>query len=458
MANVKLLSCVPFNEFLTWDVKQFYIRKLTSQYPIELLGSHIIEEKAKVELSLFGEQMVGILGVSNSVGMFDAYELEGRKIKQKYKVVKDGWIAYNPYRVNVGSIGLKTANEKGCFISPAYVVFRCKDTLLSEFMFLLMKSNLFNNVINDSTTGSVRQTLRFDNLANIKIPVPPIKEQKRIVNDYKKLLDEVTALRRAFSQETIDDAIFKRLGIGTITDKSKDCCNLLRTIKFTKMNHWGVGRAGTSVTPDCLFVSTKYENVLLLDGEQCTLNASTSFEDVKGKEISFIPMECVSDLYGNIFNSQVKCSDGKGYTKFQEDDILWAKITPCMQNGKCAIAKGLVNGYGYGSTEFHVFRVNKKKLLPEYLHFFLRTLRLRTLAKEYFTGSSGQQRVSTAFFDTFSIPYLPVVSAKKGELSQTDIVRLVAKLQQEAYNNIEKADELEKCAKRQFEEKVFGGR
>jgi|SRR5699024_4961215 len=79
-------------------------------------------------------------------------------------------------------------------------------------------------------------------------------------------------------------------------------------------------------------------------------------------------MECISDVYGEIaYSYEGNVSNSKGYTRFMEEDVLWAKITPCMQNGKCAIAKGLMNGFGYGSTEYHVIRTDNKKLLNKYI-------------------------------------------------------------------------------------------
>ena len=84
--------------------------------------------------------------------------------------VEDGCLAYNPYRVNVGSIGLKTSLLKNEYISPAYVVFKCKETILPEYLYLILKSHVFNTIIQENTTGSVRQTLSYENLSTIKIP------------------------------------------------------------------------------------------------------------------------------------------------------------------------------------------------------------------------------------------------------------------------------------------------
>ena len=108
-----LLSTVPFSSFSQWDVKQFFFAKILSKYPVEELGKHLIHQTEKIQLSDEPTKEFTILGVSNKIGMFDSSTEKGSKIKQKYHVVKDNWLAYNPYRINVGSIGIKTPNLKG---------------------------------------------------------------------------------------------------------------------------------------------------------------------------------------------------------------------------------------------------------------------------------------------------------------------------------------------------------
>lgn len=73
------------------------------------------------------------------------------------------------------------------------------------------------------------------------------------------------------------------------------------------------------------------------------------------KNVSFIPMERLETDGKSFAPLLKKASLHKGFTKFQNDDLLWAKITPCMQNKKSVIVKGLENGVGFGSTEFSCF-------------------------------------------------------------------------------------------------------
>lgn len=96
----------------------------------------------------------------------------------------------------------------------------------------------------------------------------------------------------------------------------------------------------------------------------------------------------------------------RGYTPFAEGDILWAKITPCMQNGKSCIVRGLQNGIGFGSTEFHVIRPSDESVSTEFLWEFVNQETLRRVATYAFTGSAGHQRVPDSFLAELPFPRL----------------------------------------------------
>lgn len=97
-----------------------------------------------------------------------------------------------------------------------------------------------------------------------------------------------------------------------------------------------------------------------------------------------------------------------GYTYFAENDILIAKITPCMEHGKCAIATDLYNGIGFGSTEFNVFRIRDPRFLTEFIFCYLNRDSIRKIATDNMVGTSGRQRVPTAFYEKLPIPILPI--------------------------------------------------
>ena len=130
-------------------------------------------------------------------------------------------------------------------------------------------------------------------------------------------------------------------------------------------------------------------------------------------ETTFLPMESLDENKGVIARPQLRSFKDvkKGYTYFEENDVLFAKITPCMQNKKSAIALDLHNKFGFGTTEWHVLRCSEK-ITPEWVLYFIRQHHFIEMAKCNFTGSVGQQRVPKNFLENYQISY-PNVNVQK---------------------------------------------
>lgn len=131
-------------------------------------------------------------------------------------------------------------------------------------------------------------------------------------------------------------------------------------------------------------------------------------------EVSFVPMAAVSEFSGSIVAAESRALRDvkKGFTPFQEGDVLFAKITPCMENGKAAIARNLINKRGYGSTEFHVVRPSSL-VLAEWIFTIIRTAEFRRAAASSFQGAVGQQRVTSSFLVGFCIPLPPLSEQRR---------------------------------------------
>ncbi len=121
-------------------------------------------------------------------------------------------------------------------------------------------------------------------------------------------------------------------------------------------------------------------------------------------EVSFVPMEAVGE-YGGIFLGQTRTiSDvGSGYTEFDEGDVVVAKITPCFENGKGALAAGLFNGAAFGTTELHVLRVSSD-LDRRFLFYFTISRPFRQTGEGEMYGAGGQKRVPPEFCENFPFP------------------------------------------------------
>jgi len=290
--------------------------------------------------------------------------------------------------------------------------------------------------------------LGLDKIVGIKIPpIPCIQKQQEIV-DY---INEAYIQKRAKEVEaqqlldSIDGYLLKELGI-TIPNLKTDIGNRMFIVQRSDLK----GRYTPCLYKDSISLySTIYENIPL--SHLAYINPNTRISSLNNEmPISFVPMESVNEIYAEI-NDKNNCivAGSKGFTRFQEGDLLWAKITPCMENGKSAVAKDLINGYGCGSTEFHVIRPKNNDLLIEYIHSLLHMRIVRQTAKLYFGGSAGQQRVASDFLESFNVP-LP------SKTKQQEIVDYIANIRTRAKALQAEGKAILEDAKRKVEQMIIG--
>lgn len=152
-------------------------------------------------------------------------------------------------------------------------------------------------------------------------------------------------------------------------------------------------------------------------GECCELNPrrpSLELEDTD--KVSFVPMPSVSEngyLQDVIDEEYGKVK--KGFTYFENNDVLFAKITPCMENGKGAIAEGLTNNIGMGSTEFHVLRPIDGVSNPFWILTLTRLPIFRERAAKNMSGTGGQKRVPGKYLEGFMVGLPPIEEQNRFE-------------------------------------------
>jgi len=157
-------------------------------------------------------------------------------------------------------------------------------------------------------------------------------------------------------------------------------------------------------------------------------------------EVSFVPMPAVAAETGAIDVSESRFFKDvkKGYTGFLQGDVLFAKITPCMENGKMAIVPALKNSVGFGSTEFHVLRPFPE-VSPKYIYYYVSSKQFRYDAEHNMAGAVGQKRVPTRYLSGKDIPLPP----------KTEQHRIVAKIET-LFSELDKGIESLKTAREQL--------
>ena len=181
----------------------------------------------------------------------------------------------------------------------------------------------------------------------------------------------------------------------------------------------------TNVQSEKVKIESKWPLVKL--GEICKIinPSKTAIHDILDDTVvSFVDMASISnDGYIELKTDKFLGDLRKGsYSYFAENDIIIAKITPCMENGKCAIARKLTNGIGMGSSEFHVFRIDNK-YSTEYVFAFLNRKKIRDEAEKVMTGSSGHRRVPVNFYKDLLLP-LPPLDIQQNIVDECETVDL----------------------------------
>ncbi|MGI6460882.1 MAG: restriction endonuclease subunit S [Candidatus Hydrogenedentales bacterium] len=249
------------------------------------------------------------------------------------------------------------------------LTFEPKNTkvLLPELLPFICQSDAFFDHALGTSAGSLSPRTSWKALKEFEFPLPPLDEQKRIA-EILWAADEAVEAYESVTQN-IERAI------NAYSDKKL----LLHEARKKKPNipsGWRIG--------------------FLHEIAQIDPPMPKGLPD--DLEISFVPMESV-DEEGSISKLEIKKLGEvrKGYTYFEENDVLFAKITPCMENGKGAIAVSLKNNKGMGSTEYYVFRAIKSEDTQFIYHLTMSGV-FRKRAEKWMQGSAGHRRVPKDFF------------------------------------------------------------
>lgn len=231
--------------------------------------------------------------------------------------------------------------------------------------------------------GSNIPQINNKNIVPLDFPLPPIETQQAIVSKIEELFSEldkgIEDLKTAQQQlKTYRQSVLKWAFEGKLTNENVKEGELPKGWKIAEIN------TVSSINP-------KLPNKENLDREM---------------DVQFLPMKLVEEIINKIHLSEVKKLHEvlKGsYTPFIDNDILFAKVTPCMENGKIAIVEKLRNGIGFGSSEFHVVRVSEK-VSNKFMFYFLVQDRFRNEAANAMTGAVGLRRVPKQFIENYPIP------------------------------------------------------
>jgi len=291
--------------------------------------------------------------------------------------------------------------------------------VLSSYVHTFILSPFFKKTMN--ITGSGREGLPKYNLEKMFLPIPPLKEQERIIKEIEHwftFIDTIeqskvnlqTAIKQTKSK-ILDLAIHGKLVPQDPSDEPAS--ELLKRINPKAQITCDNGHS-RKLPPNWIF--TKIKNVF-------KINPRTQADD--DMDVAFVPMANISDGFRSLFTYDIRKWGGikSGFTHFQNGDIAVAKISPCLENRKSVVFNSLPNGLGAGTTELHIFRPLGIDVF--YALYFFKSNSFIKLCVGSFNGVVGQQRIGKAIIENISFPLPPLAEQKRIVRKIEDLFSLI---------------------------------
>lgn len=292
-----------------------------------------------------------------------------------YQLVECGDLAINKMKAWQGSIAV---SEHRGIVSPAYFICKPLSKNNSRFIHYLLRSDIYIKQY-ERNSGGVRNDqwdLNYERFRKLEVGIPEISEQTKIA----KYLDEKTS------------------SVDQIIERKQKLIGILKEKRTSEINS--------------LIINAEGERGKLKNYIQ--LNPSKKVVSITGPEdmVSFVPMEAISEL-GELQLQERKYKDVSGrFTYFRNGDVVLAKITPCYENGKAGVMKGLKNDFGFGTTEFMVMRPSNK-ILAGYLYYVIFSDKFRKMGEVEMRGTAGQKRVTSSFVMNYELSIPDIKTQEK---------------------------------------------
>jgi len=338
-------------------------------------------------------------------------------------------------RCGVACLVRKT--RKKLLISGKMYRFRINEKkAVPEFIELFLLSQEAWKEIDKMKTGGSDSGLNLTHtrFKKLIIPIPPLPEQLAIVAKIEELLSNLENGRQQLqtAQQQLKvyrQSLLKWAFEGKLTNKNVKVGELPKRWKQVQIKE--VAEMNPKI-PD-------RENIS------------------KQMEVQFLPMKLVEEIINKIHLTEMRRYEDvlKGsYTPFINGDVIFAKVTPCMENGKIAIVDNLKNGIGFGSSEFHVLRAGDK-VMSKFIFYYLVQDRFRHEAANEMTGAVGLRRVPKQFIENYSFP-LPSLEEQRLIVSELESKLTVCdKIEETISQSLQQAETLrQSILKQAFEGKL----
>lgn len=347
------------------------------------LGKYLQESKQRMEM----DKDLPVLSVTNTQGFVLSEDFFDRQVysknRENYKRITKGQFAYNPSRLNVGSLS-RLKNIEAGLISPMYVVFETLPELDAEFVAFWLTSNYTKNLIKTSTQGTVRDSVNYNVLAAFPIALPPLPEQHKIaailgsvdkaIEKTRAVIEQTRSLKRAMMQELLTRGIpgrhkkFKKTPVGEIPEEWE-------VVKFEKA---------------------------ILSGPQ---NGLYRHESDYGNGTRIVRIDCFND--GKFYNTDFKrvniSENDIALYKVEFRDILINRVNSMSHLGKAAIFPMIDEPTVFESNMMRI-RLDENMMLPEYAILWLCSRQIKKQIEDSAKKAIAQCSINQTDVKNFLFP------------------------------------------------------
>jgi type I restriction enzyme M protein len=342
-------------------------RRIRSDYPKAPFSS--IMKEAKKSFTIDDKQEYQRVTVKlHGNGIFERDRVTGLELEVKeQKLTKERQFVVAAIDAKMGGYGVLPKGLEGSIVSSHYYLFDLDTSkVLPDYFDYIVRFGPYEDLIRPLASGTTNYAdVRPYQITDLMLPLPELlTEQKAIVDEIDRQVNikaNAQSTLNALEDAAIDSTFFKSDEKVILTDVANIEPNYGLTLKS----------------------SAFFVEMANLDEDR----GEISFED---REV-----------------------ESSGLSRFREDDILFARITPCTENGKVAISHGLGEETGLGSTEFVVISPDKMKVLPKWLYFYLKSYEVRKAATDCMIGTTARKRVPPEFFENLEVPNFSKVEQER---------------------------------------------
>jgi len=447
---MEILKTIPFSELLMWDVKRYQIYDFyTKKYPKIELKNLLIKHSQEITLD-DNEKYKQVTIKLYGKGVVLRQIKKGIEIKTKKQfLIRKGQLIYSKIDARNGAFGIVPEELDGAIITNSFSVFDINKNLVNpQYLFLVTSSRFFQKICERFSSGTTgRRNINDDTLLNLKIPLPSLEEQNRLVANYNtkiKLANDQEKKTKALEQE-IEAYLFEVLGIEKLEEKETK--KGLQFVLFKNTSRWDtLFLIGHIPILKSKFEILKFSDVIL-NFNKDTNNESVRIntKDYPDKEFHYIGMEHIEKETGKLLElKKVKGKEIKSQTlKVPKEFYIYGKLRPYLN--KYWINETDLNNI-ICSSEFFVFNI--KEGVDKY--YFLNVLSSQFIQTQISDKTSGARmpRINEEIFFNLQFPLPPLKIQKL-------IANHISALKQQINDLLSKANENREKAIQEFEEEIF---